>query len=226
MVPGEERDAAALAAAAGLNVVIPVYDQVDLLDVTGVYEMLSWTGIRIDLAAARPGLVAARAGFSFQVDKSFADVEGPCSALWIPGGDPTALAAMIADPDGPYLSFLRTQAENATWVASVCEGALLAAAAGLLDGYEVTTHWAFIPCLMQSYPKVKVAAGYPRCVVDGNRLTGGGISSTLDEALKLIELLTDTGTAQRVQQVTQYYPDPPVSSDIPHTLTCPLPASG
>ena len=69
----------------------------------------------------------------------------------------------------------------------MCEGAILLAASGLLDGYLMTTHWAFIPCLTK-FPKVKVAQGFPRFVLDRNRLTGGGISSGLDEAFKLVEL--------------------------------------
>jgi cyclohexyl-isocyanide hydratase len=107
-------------------------------------------------------------------------------------------------------------------VCSVCEGALLAAAARLLDGYKATTHWAFIPYLIQNYPKVTVADGHPRFVVDRNRLTGGGISSGLDEALQLIALLSGEGTAQSVQQTTQYYPDPPVSSEIPNVIATPM----
>jgi cyclohexyl-isocyanide hydratase len=59
-------------------------------------------------------------------------------------------------------------------------------------------------------------------VVDRNRLTGGGISSGLDEALQLISLLSGEATAQSVQQTTQYYPDPPVSSEIPNVITTPM----
>ena len=208
------------------RVVIPVYDEVDLLDVAGPYEMLSWAGISIDVVAAKAGPVAARAGFSFDAPKDFASAAGPYDALWVPGGMPQALADLIADPDQTYLNYVKEQAQSARWVCSVCEGALLLAAGGLLDGYEVTTHWAFIPCLKQAYPKVKVADGHPRFVISGNRLTGGGISSGLDEALKLIELLTDAATARAVQQTTQYYPSPPVTSDIPNTVTCPVPGMG
>jgi cyclohexyl-isocyanide hydratase len=201
------------------RIVIPVYDRVDLLDVAGVHEMLSWAGIATDLVAAEPGLVATRAGFSFEVTNRFADAPGPYAALWVPGGDPASLAAIIARPKGPYLSYVADQAKTARWVCSVCNGALLLAATGALDGYAATSHWGAIPCLMR-FPRVKVADGYPRFVLDRNRLTGGGISSGLDAALKLIELLTDTATAEAAQQATQYYPRPPVSSEIPHTLTC------
>ncbi len=67
---------------------------------------------------------------------------------------------------------------------------------------EPQLHWAFIPCLKQ-FPKVTVVPGHPRFVVDGNRITGGGISSGLDEALGLIEILTTRESAQSVQQSTQ-----------------------
>lgn len=91
----------------------------------------------------------------------------------------------------------------------------------LLDGYLATTHWAFIPCLKQ-FPAILVAEGYPRFVVDRNRVTGGGISSGLDESLRIVELLAGYEVAQQVQQFTQYYPCPPVASTIHPTNTCPL----
>lgn len=138
------------------------------------------------------------------------DVCGPYDMLWVPRG-----RRRLVGRDA------RTQ-----YVCSVCEGALLLAVAGLLDGYRVTTHWAFIPDLIENYPKVTVADGHPRFVLDRNRLTGGGISSGLDEALKLIELLTDTATAKSVQQTTQYYPDPPITSEIPNTISSPMPTAG
>ena len=96
----------------------------------------------------------------------------------------------------------------------------------LLDGYQATTHWAFTSCFPQRFPRVRVAPGHPRFVHDRNRLTGGGVASSLDAALKLIELLGGTELAQRVQQDTQYYPDPPVSSAIPPApAECPIPSS-
>jgi cyclohexyl-isocyanide hydratase len=100
---------------------------------------------------------------------------------------------------------------------------MLLAAAGLLDGYEATTHWAFIPCLTERFRKVKVVDGHPRYCLDRNRLTGGGVSSGLDEALELVQLLMGTGKAQYVQQSIQYYPRPPVTSEIPPAKSCPMP---
>ena len=206
------------------RVVMPVYEDVEMLDVCGPYDMFRWTrgAVTVDLRAEVPGPVTFTGGFSFNAANGLGEVE-PCDALWVPGGDPDALKRIMAEPDGPYLDFLRRQAAVSTYVCSVCEGALLLAAAGLLDGYEVTTHWAFIPYLIEHHsPAVKVAPGHPRYVLDRDRLTGGGISSGLDEALKLIELLTDTATAEAVQLTTQYYPQPPVRSEIPNVIASPM----
>lgn len=202
---------------------IPVYDSVDMLDVTGPYEMFSWAGFEVELVAAESRMHCFREGFRFEVIRSFAEASPNYAVLWVPGGDPAALNVLMKDET--YLGFLRDKAAVTPMVASVCEGAMLLAAAGLLDGYEATTHWAFIECLKR-YQKVKVVDGHPRFHLDRDRLTGGGISSGLDEALRLIELLNGTAAAEQVQLMTQYYPSPPVSGTIPDTKDCALDTAG
>src|SRR5579864_8046166 len=197
---------------------IPVYDQVDMLDVAGPHELFSWANFDVELVAEQRGPLTFRNGFSFNVAKSFAEA-GPYDVLWVPGGDPCALIKLMGDRT--YLDFLKNKSGAAKFVASVCEGAMLLAAAGLLDGYTVTTHWAFYPC-MARFPKVTLASGYRRYCLDRNRLTGGGISSGLDEALMLIQLLSGTEKAQFVQRMTQYYPQPPVTGEITPSDDCPL----
>lgn len=204
------------------RILIPLYQGFDLLDLCGPAEMFDWAGYTVDLVAEVPGVVLANNGFSFNVPNALGTA-APADALWIPGGNPDQLSRIIHDPARTYLDFIAAQAAVSTWVCSVCEGALLGAAAGLFDGYTVTTHWNFIPYLMENYPQVTVADGHPRFTLDRNRLTGGGISSGLDESLRLIELLSGTAAAQGVQQTTQYYPDPPVASLIPNTITSPMP---
>ncbi len=200
------------------RICIPVYDHIDILDVVGPFEMFDWAGFAVDIVAVRPGTVPVRStspnALGLSVNKSFADA-GACDAMWVPGGDPAVLSAMIYGSDQTYLDFIRTQAARSDYVCSVCEGAILLAAAGLLDGYKATTHWAFEPCFTERYPAVELVPDHPRYVFDRNRLTGGGISSGLDEALALIERLAGTAAAIEVQQTTQYYPDPPVHSQIP-----------
>jgi transcriptional regulator GlxA family with amidase domain len=204
---------------------MPVYDGVDLLDVTGPYEMFKWIkspGLEVEVLLVAETLrhVTSRDGFTFRPHKSFRQV-GQLDILWVPGGEVPALKRLMTDTRRRYLDFLVAQSAAARIVASVCEGALLLAAAGLLDGYRATTHWAFIPCL-KKFPKVRVVRGHPRFVVDRNRITGGGVSSGLDEALGLIEILTTTEIAQSVQQSTQYYPKPPVHSMLPDAKDCPF----
>lgn len=199
---------------------IPVYEQVDLLDVAGPVEMFRWADMDVMLVAGKRGRIGTRGGVALQIDHAFTDKDVPqFDVLWTPGGDPDALWTLMYGPDRAYMDFLNKQAAHAQYVCSVCEGALLLAEAGLLDGYTITTHWAFVPCF-DLFPKVKVAPGHPRFCVDRNRVTGGGISSGLDEALELIQILKGTAVAQSVQQNTQYYPNPPVSSTIPPATTC------
>jgi transcriptional regulator GlxA family with amidase domain len=208
-----------------ITIGIPAYPYVDLLDVAGPFEMFSWIpeekAVRAVILSEDGKAVTTVNGLTFEPHHSFDDAP-PLDVLWVPGGDPRrGLKPIMDDPDGPYLSYLRKVAASATWVCSVCEGALLLARAGLLDGHEATTHWAFVECLEQ-FPGITVAPGTPRYVVSGNRLTGGGISSGLDESLKLIELLTDTATAEDVQVTTQYLPEPPVQATLPSPGACPI----
>jgi cyclohexyl-isocyanide hydratase len=201
---------------------IPIYQGVNLLDVAGPLEMFYWAGrdnnLQTILVSADGGPVTSINGVRFEAQASFAQTPA-LDILWVPGGSPVALEAIMNDPYSPYLQYLRQIAVNAKWVCSVCEGAMLLAQAGLLDGHNATTHWAFVACL-QSFPKITVDTNNERFVVSGNRLTGGGISSGLDEALKLISLLFDDEAAKDVQVSTQYFPKPPVMGAIPPTPAC------
>jgi transcriptional regulator GlxA family with amidase domain len=201
---------------------IPVYAGVDLLDVAGPYEMFKWVapekGLEAILLSEDGGPVISGNGVRFEAHSSFAATP-TLNVLWVPGGAPDASQNMMLQPESSYFSYLKKIAAKAKWVCSVCEGALLLAAAGLLDGHKATTHWAFVNCLKQ-FQGIDVDSTHQRFVVSGNRLTGGGISSGLDEALKLITLLFDETTAIDVQQITQYFPQPPVSGTIPQTPEC------
>ena len=201
---------------------MPVYQGVNMLDVAGPLEMFYWAGqskpLQSVLVSADGGAVTAMNGVRFEAQASFAETP-KLDILWVPGGDPDALEIMMKNPDGPYFRYLRQVAAEATWVCSVCEGALLLARAGLLEGHAATTHWAFVKCL-QRFPGIDVDTTHQRFLVSGNRLTGGGISSGLDESLKLIELLFGDEIAKDVQATTQYFPKPPVMGEIPPTPGC------
>jgi transcriptional regulator GlxA family with amidase domain len=201
---------------------IPVYEQVDLLDVAGPYEMFNWVSGDKPLKAvilSEDGCpVTTVNGVRFEAHYSFADAP-PIDVLWVPGGPVEVMNGLMTAQPPTYLDYLVSVAADARMVCSVCEGALLLAKAGLLDGHRATTHWSVVPCLKQ-FKAIEVVPGHPRFVESGNRLTGGGISSGLDEALRLIEILTDTATATDVQVLTQYFPVPPVQGTIPDPRPC------
>ena len=208
-------------------IVIPIYEGVDLLDVAPPYEIFHWMGekwgerkVEVYLAAEqRERPLFTRDRFQLTPHKTFDELP-EVDLIWAPGGNPPDLAREMENP--VYLDFLKRSAKKAEWVTSVCGGSLLLAEAGLLEGHEVTTHWAFLPCF-ERYPGIQVAAGYPRYVRSGNRVTGGGISSSMDEALGLVLLIAGENVAREVQLMCQYFPDPPVTGTIPEVTVCNLP---
>jgi cyclohexyl-isocyanide hydratase len=202
MSTGQERDRVSDLEGNAMIIGIPVYDNCDMFDVTGAFEMFDWAGFDIDLLAAEPGMKTFRSrGFPYSVTRGFAQARD-YDAIWIPGGEPDALARIIDDPARTYLDFLVNQASRVRMMCSVCNGGTLLAAAGSLDGYQATAHWQFLSCFPQRFPNVIVAPGLPRFVHDRDRLTGGGVASGLDASLKLIELLGGTELAEQVQQAT------------------------
>jgi len=209
---------------------IPLYERVNLLDVAGPLEMFHWAGEEtgklesVLVAQDKTTPVTSIEGVKFFANESFAEAAA-LDILWVPGGDPDALVVMMRNPDHPYFQYLRQIAARTTWVCSVCEGALLLGRAGLLDGHKATTHWHEINCL-RKFKGITEVETNKRYVVSqnasGNRLTGGGISSGLDEALKLIMLLFDEDIAKKVQRTTQYFPEPPVMGEFPTSPPCDL----
>jgi transcriptional regulator GlxA family with amidase domain len=211
---------------------IPVYPKLDLLDVAAPYELFNWMAaelkgqrdVSVELIGQTTDMIKTRDGLAFSPHQTFTQ-RPSLDLLWVPGGDPEALKAQMADRT--FMQYLISASQNAEYIASVCEGALLLAEVGLLNGYEATTHWAFLPCF-QKYPKVQVAPGNPRFIVDarngdkGIRVTGGGISSGLDEALELVRRIAGLAVAEQVQLNTQYLPKPPISVAIPVAPQCPL----
>jgi putative intracellular protease/amidase len=91
---------------------MPVYEGVNLLDVTGPYEMFGWADLDVRLFAEAPGLVACRGGLSIEVTAGF-DHAPAFDVLWVPGGDPNALARLMGDPRRVYLDFLLQQSAHA-----------------------------------------------------------------------------------------------------------------
>jgi cyclohexyl-isocyanide hydratase len=127
--------------------------------------------------------------------------------LFVPGGMGTAGA--MENPE--LLTFLRERGATARYVTSVCSGALLLAAAGLLDGYRATTHWATLDFLRN----LGVETVKARVVVDRNRFTGGGVTAGIDFGLTLLAHLRGEDTAKRIQLMMEYDPEPPFDAGSP-----------
>jgi cyclohexyl-isocyanide hydratase len=127
--------------------------------------------------------------------------------LFVPGGPGTT--AMMEDPE--VLAFLRARAPRAQWVTSVCTGALVLGAAGLLKGYQAATHWASME-LLEQFGATPVSQ---RVVIDRNRVTGGGVTAGIDFALTLIARLWGEETAKTVQLGMEYNPKPPFDAGEP-----------
>ena len=201
-----------------INIVIPLYEGFNILDVTGPIEVFHWVdGLKHYTVAETCDPVTSIEGLKLTPDYSF-DESPRVDVLWVPGGYPPYVPLQI----DAYMNFVREKGAIAQWVTSVCLGGIVLGAAGLLDGYKATTHWAYLSCLTL-FPNLtleppdphKKDQRYPRWVVDRNRLTGGGVSSCLDEALVLVSLLKNDLAAEQTQLTVQYAPAPPFSDGDP-----------
>lgn len=189
-----------------LKVGFPLYEGFDSLDVAGPFQTFTFAGMDLYLLGPSCDAVTSFEGIAFTPRATFDDC-AQLDLLFVPGGaDPIAVLKQGHLGENAYLDFLAHQGKSARLVCSVCTGALLLAAAGLLDDHIATTHWAFKPVL--SLFPCKVVDDYRRYVKSGNRVTGGGISSGLDEALYIVSLLFGTDTARQGQLAMQYHPQP------------------
>jgi cyclohexyl-isocyanide hydratase len=113
--------------------------------------------------------------------------------------------------DERYIKFLKEQGERASYVTSVCTGALVLAAAGLLNGYRATTHWLSLD-LLQLFD---VIVEEKRVVIDRNRITGGGVTAGIDFGLYLVAEIFGDSLAKEIQLMIEYNPQPPFESGSP-----------
>ena len=184
------------------DIVIPLFDRFEPLDAVGPYEILAYVpGAQVRFVTAHPGPVKDALGsLPVHVPTRYSEVER-CDVLLIPGGD--SRRTMMDDPD--FLDWVRQLHSHTRFTTSVCTGALVLAAAGLLRGLTATTHWERAEEL-----ELYGAVYTPERVVRHDRIiTAAGVSSGIDMALRLAALLTDEVTAQAIQLYTEYDPQPP-----------------
>ena len=192
-----------------LHIGILLFPQVQQLDLTGPYEVFaSLPGTRVDLVAATLAPVACSTGLVLIPTVTHATCP-PLDVLCIPGG----AGVNAAMTDAAIISFVRRQAATARYVTSVCTGALVLGAAGLLHGRRATTHWRAHD-LLAAFGAIPVEG---RVVRDGNLLTGGGVTAGIVFALTLVAELAGQPAAEAIQLNLEYAPAPPFDAGRPET---------
>jgi cyclohexyl-isocyanide hydratase len=184
-----------------------IFPNMTQLDFTGPQEVLSKLP-GLDIKVISSSLDPVRSGSGLTIIPDVALSEAPrLDILFVPGG--SGVDALLDNRE--TLDFLRDRARDARYVTSVCTGALLLGAAGLLKGYRATTHWLSLD-LLPLFGAIPVG---DRVVVDGNRITGGGVTAGIDFGLVVAATLFGEETAKRVQLALEYNPAPPFSCGHP-----------
>jgi cyclohexyl-isocyanide hydratase len=186
-----------------------LFPRLTQLDLTGAYEVLArLPDVESVLVAPTRERVWSDTGLAFTPDATYADAAA-LDVIVVPGG-PGATEAMI---DPATLDFVSHTGERAAWVTSVCTGALVLGAAGLLRGYRATTHWTS----MELLPYFGATPVHERVVIDRNRMTGGGVTAGIDFGLTLAAEIAGRAVAEGIQLNLEYVPAPPFTAGSPET---------
>ena len=191
-----------------MQIAILIFDGLTALDAIGPYEVLS------RLPGADLGFVAKEAGpkrtdtgaLGVEADLALADLDSP-EVVLVPGGPGSR--PLMRDPE--VLEWLRSAHASSTWTTSVCTGALVLGAAGILDGKRATTHWAFLDRLSE----LGAEPVAERVVEDGKVITAAGVSAGIDMALTLVARMAGDEVAQAIQLGIEYDPQPPFDAGSP-----------
>ncbi len=190
-----------------MHIAFLLFPNVTQLDLTGPAQFLSrLPDAKVDLVWGSLDPVPTDSGFAIVPTATFADVP-QADLLCVPGG----IGVSTVINHAPALDWVRQVGNQAEWVTSVCTGALILGAAGLLQGYKATTHWAWHD-LLALFGAEPVQA---RHVIDRNRATGGGVTAGIDFALALMAKIAGEDHARAVQLALEYDPAPPFGGGSP-----------
>src|SRR4051794_2610940 len=194
---------------APLQIGLLVFPRVTQLDFTGPLQVFAGLpGAKIHLIWKRIEPVPSDSVLVLTPTVTYADCP-QLDVICVPGG--AGADDLVNDEE--TLDFLRAQARSAKYVTSVCTGSLVLGAAGLLQGYQATTHWS----AMQYLSAFGATPTKTRVCVDRNRITGGGVTAGIDFALTLVSILIDRKTAEAIQLGMEYNPAPPFNAGSPDT---------
>ena len=192
-----------------MQIAIGLYPGFTALDVIGPYNVFSnWPGAEVVFCAGERGIVPDDTGLlRVEVEHTFADVPSP-ELLLVGGG---LITRKLARDGDPIVDWVRRAHPGTTFTTSVCTGALVLGAAGVLDGLVATTHWIAYDAL----------AGYgatpteQRVVTQGKVWTAAGVSAGIDLALALVDHVDGAMIAQAIQLGIEYDPQPPHDAGAP-----------
>lgn len=190
---------------------IVLFEEAEELDAIGPWEVLgTWAryfpgdGFGVTSLSPHGGPVRCTNGLTVHTEHSFADAPA-LQVLLHPGGQ--GVRPQLRD--AAHLDWVRAQRDTVPLLTSVCTGALVYAAAGLLTGRAATTHWASLDTLAEIDPTIDVRRD-ARFVDDGDVITASGVSAGIDMALHVIARLAGVERAREVRRYIQYDPAPPV----------------
>lgn len=191
-------------------IAIPIFERLTALDAVGPYEVLQrLPDAEVRFVGDKTGTVTTDNGMlRLGVDATLDETPRP-DVVIVPGG----VGNRKLIPESPLVDWIRAVHPTTRWTTSVCTGSLVLAAAGLLDGLSATTHWA-------NYEELRKLGAEPtdQRVVEHPEhriITAAGVSSGIDMALRLAEHLTDRTTAQAMQLMIEYDPEPPFDAGAP-----------
>jgi transcriptional regulator GlxA family with amidase domain len=192
-----------------VQIAIGLYPGFTALDAIGPYQVFAnLPGAEVVLCAERTGVLDDENGLlHLEVEHTFDAVPAP-DVLLVPGG---LVTRRLANEGGAIVDWIRTAHPSTTYTTSVCTGALLLGAAGLLDGLRATTHW-------MAYDHLRAYGAQPteqRVVVEGKVVTAAGVSAGIDLALTLVGWTHGVETAQAIQLGIEYDPQPPYDAGAP-----------
>jgi putative intracellular protease/amidase len=191
-----------------MRIAILIFDGLTALDAIGPYEVLSrLPGVELHFVAIERGVKRSDTGaLGLSADRALYELSDP-DLLLVPGG--AGNRALLDDDE--VLEWVRGVHESSTWTTSVCTGALVLGAAGILDGKRATTHWAYFDHLRA----LGATVVSERVVEDGKVMTAAGVSAGIDMALTLAARLAGEEVAQAIQLGIEYDPEPPFDAGTP-----------
>jgi cyclohexyl-isocyanide hydratase len=187
-----------------------VYPGVVQLDVMAAYQVLSFPpNFKLHLIWQTLDPIASNEGLIITPTTTISNCP-QLDVICVPGGG-IGQVEIMHDPE--ILDFLRQQSAAARYITSVCTGSTILAAAGLLQGYRATCHWAF----RSQLALLGVDVVSQRVVIDRNRVTGAGVTSGIDFGLTLLGLICGEQMAKMAQLMMEYQPEPPFNAGTPAT---------